>query len=230
MSAEPNLWVYQSSCYICKSPFLPQQKAYCRQCRRAVCPNCVPAEVTRKGKEAVCVLCARETQQAMSLLSRKLKYLESSSKWKLFRYPSEYKYDEQSPLNSFDLSIVPTRPGEEQSSMEEGFSRAREMLEGLKAVPGSQSSSMLDRFQVSNYDSELMEIRQQVDYYLEQLDVRDTRIAEMAEKITGLVHNNEALQDRVCTLEQVLQRLSDRGSDISSLSDKAEPCVKCAIF
>jgi hypothetical protein len=53
----------------------------------------------------------------------------------------------------------------------------------------------------------------------------------MGQRLNVLTGSNEVMKERIKTLEEVLERLPERGDEISSMREgKPEECVKCVVF
>ena len=127
------------------------------------------------------------------------------------------------------------------ATVEDALQSAKFVLEDLKSKQSStppslmtqKSSALLARLQsqLTDYDTELVDVRRQVGFYAEELDHRETSIEDMGTKMMRLTRSNSELEQRVASLELALGQLSEKCSEISSTQEtKAETCVNCLIF
>ena len=78
--------------------------------------------------------------------------------------------------------------------------------------------------QIAAFDTEVQDMKKQIDWYAEQLDKREQTIAEMRGKVAGLTASNEELSSKIKDLEGAV------------VPTKALPppnegvCVRCALL
>lgn len=196
-----NSWIYQKNCYVCYEPLgfgqRRMRKLYCKVCRRAVCERCAaPAQVT-KDKETLCVQCEGNNSEAR-------------------------------PLHAQSEVLGEDKEDGSQATVDEVLQSARVLLGDLRSkasISSSQSSlkstSRLAQLhsQLTDYDTELVDVRRQVSYYAERLDHRDSSIEALASEMQDLAVSNQQLTQRLVKLEQSLKA-----------GEPERSCVSCVLF
>ena len=204
-------WLYEKTCNVCKcavghGKFRPK-KLKCTQCRRAVCPSC-------SVEQSVGPVCKRCTGEVV--------------------VPEESKQEKEVKGRSSELAA------------EDVLASAKEILADIKAKHSelaatraadkrsegsSSSTSILEKYQaqITAYDTEIVDMKKQIDWYAEQLDKREQTIQEMNGQVTTLTSSNEELTKRMTTLEDLLSRITPKREERTPDS-RSGVCVKCLIF
>lgn len=199
-----NSWIYQKNCYVCYEPLgfgqRRMRKLYCKVCRRAVCANCAAPGSVAKDKETMCVQCEGNSVP--------------DSAQRLVHTRSEV--------------VGEVKEDGSQATVDEVLRSARGLLGDLRSkasISSSQSSlkstSRLAQLhsQLTDYDTELVDVRRQVSYYAERLDHRDSSIEALASEMQDLALCNQHLTQRLVKLEQSLKA-----------GEPERSCVSCVLF
>lgn len=200
-------WLYEKTCSVCNiavghGKFRPK-KLKCTQCCRAVCSNC-------SNEQTVGTLCKKCAGQDV---------------------PSEEpkQRDKDSRTKTSELAA------------EDVLASAKEILADIKAKhseiaaartgdkKNEASTDILEKYQVqiAAYDTEIADMKKQIDWYAEQLDKREQTIQEMTTQVSALKTSNETLEQRMTTLQALLTRITPRPEE---RVPESRSCVKCQIF
>ena len=204
-----NSWISERNCSICKGPvghgkFRPK-RLKCKVCEKTVCPTCS----SQQTEGVICRSCGGED-------------------------PGPEEPREQSRE---------TKGRSSELGAEDLLASAKDILADIKAkqtqhAPEKRaeilntSNSIIEKYQsqIIAYDSEIQDMKKQIDWYAEQLDKREQTIQQMSGQMTTLSANNQLLDERINTLEALLGRFTEAKPDERHPETRSGECVKCVLF
>lgn len=88
------------------------------------------------------------------------------------------------------------------------------------------SNGIIEKYQsqILAYDSEIQDMKKQIDWYADQLDKREQIISQMTAQMAILANSNHTLDERINAMESLINGLPK--------PEEARPgeCVRCQVF